>query len=471
MVQSPLRRLVNKSQFAPHQVAVGVETFAKLNLDHISRDLKLAELGQERGIEEDPPKDQVGLDDIEERVVGYIRQKQAEAQAILQDQLQLYNQRLAKCGFHSVVVEIEDAAKSASAEIETQGIKAKDVVGELRSAVLAAKDEWTRFRQAHGIDRPARYPHGVGAKTLHWGIIVVIVLIEAALNGVFFAQGSDLGLLGGVVEAALIAAFNVTLGLAAGNFPARWATHRSAGRKAFGIALLLGWAAIVVAFNLAVGHYRNAMEAMADDPATRSAATFMSAPLDLQTLQAWMLFGVGLFFCLVAFADGRSMDDPYPGYGHVDRRLEKAKNEYVKERGALLDEIGETYQEGIASMSDRASQIGKRRDESEAILAGIESLRQSYLAHLQYLERCANDLLELYRDANRKARPRGTAPAAFRKRWKHDFDMPDVSASRLGDGALQDLIEKADKQRKTGEKRLEKARLVAAEAFPELGTI
>jgi hypothetical protein len=451
---------------------VGVETFPRLNLDHVSRDLRLVELGQERGATEEPAQTEQGFDDIEERVVSYIRHKHAEALSAFEDQRQTYNQRLAKLGFHTVVGEIDDAAKSASAEIESETLKATDLVTELRKNVDAAAAEWRGFCEAHQLSRPAHYASGTGDWVLRWGIIVAIVFIEAAMNGYFFGQGNDLGLLGGWFEATLIAVANVTVGLVAGRFPARWAVHRSTGLRALGVGLLLVWFAVAFAFNLGVGHYRNAIEALAPRPEVAALADYLAHPFHLNSLHGGMLLGIGLFFSTVALLDGRSMDDPYPGYGAVDRRLKAAKQAYMDERTLLLDAVGKLYDSGLEEIAARAGQIGKRRDESETIRAGLQSLKLSYEAHLQYLEDAANGLIEIYRDSNRKARPPKTTPASFRRRWKRDFPPPEPgSAPAFSEAALAALIKKSEERRRQGERRLERARAGAAARFPSLGEV
>lgn len=472
MVQSRVRRLVNKTQFAPHQYAVGTDTFPRLNLDHVSRDLRLVELGQERGLAEEPPQTEEGLDEVEERVIGYIRNKHAEARSAFEEQRQTYQQRLSKLGLHTAAAEIDDATKSAIATIEAETLKSRDLVPELRAAIQAGLQDWETFREENALARAARYPEGAGAHVLRWGIVLAILLIEAAANGYFFAQGSDLGLVGGWFEAGLIAAINVSMGLAAGHVPARWISHRQVGKRVVGGILLFAWFVLAIGFNLAVGHYRNAMEALSQDPAAQALETFAYNPTGLASIHSWMLFAVGVAFSLIAFIDGLSMDDRYPGYGAVDRQLKAAKQRFVDERADLLDQVGEIYDESVGHVAAMVAQIGKRRGESDEIGAGLQSLRQSFQAHLEYLEESANGLLQIYRDANRKARPPRTAPTSFRKRWKRDFPMPDVLQSmQLSDTAFEALQRKAQDRRRLGERRLEKARASAASAFPSLGEI
>lgn len=469
VARSRLRRLVNKSQFAPHQYAVGADTFPRLNLDHVSRTLNLVELGQERGAAEEPPQSEQGLDDVEDRVLSFIRNKHAEALSAFEDQRQTYNQRLAKLGFHSVVGEIEDAAKSASAEIEAETLKAKDLVGDLRAGVEAAAAEWVAFRETHGLTRPARYPEGVGDWVLRWGLILVIVLLETAMNGYFFGQGNDMGLVGGWFEAGLIATVNVTLGFVAGRLPARWSSHRVLAVKAPARAVVFVWFVIAVTLNLVVGHYRVALEALAPHPETVALTSFLADPIGLSSTHSWLLLVIGVFFSSLAAIDGWVMDDPYPSYGGVDRRLRKARQRYADERADLLDEVRRIYDGGLQEVASRASQIGKRRDEGESIRAGMESLKLSFEAHLQYLEDSANGLLDIYRDANRKARPPKTSPASFRRRWKRDFPPPEAApAPAFTEAALAALIKKGEQRRRHGEKRLEQARAGVVAAFPPL---
>lgn len=469
MVQSRVRRLVNKTQFAPHQYAVGVETFPKLNLDHIGRDLRLVELGIERGRAEEPPRSEVGLDEIEERIVDYVRNKYAEARSAFEEQRQTYHQRLAKLSLHEAVSEIEDAAKSATANIEAEASKGSDIASQLRANVVAAEEEWLAFRAAHGLQRPARYPVGIGDLALRWGIIAFLVVIEAFANGTFFAQGNDLGLVGGGSEALIIAALNVSCGLIVGRLPARWIIHRDLSKRVVGYALLTIWLVLAVGFNLAVGHYRDALEALYDDAPVRALDSFLAAPFGLAGFHSWILFAVGMGFSVIALADGWSMDDPYPGYGALDRRFLRAKERYLEERGDHIEMISELYEGAVQAVSATLNQISKRRAESEQIGAGLTSLRQSYYAHLRYLEDAANGLIQIYRDANRTARPPKTTPVSFRKRWKAEFPPGEIDSSPvLGEAAFQTLLKKAQDRRRLGERRLEKARIAAADAFPTL---
>lgn len=469
MVQSRLRRLVNKTQFAPHQYAVGVDTFPRLNLDHVSRDLRLVELGTERGAAEEPAQTEQGFDEIEEHIVGYIRNKYAEARSTFEEQRQTYNQRLSKLSLHAAVGDIEDAAKSASANIEAETSKAADVANELRAEIGAAEAEWQAFRATHDLRRPARYPEGMGAGVLRWGILFAIILIEAAANGTFFAQGNDLGLVGGSSEALIIAILNVACGVVVGRMPARWILHRSLAWRVLGFVGLALWAGLAFGFNLMVGHYRDALEALSEEPAAQAFQAFAANPTELASFHSWMLFAVGIGFSLVALADGWSMDDPYPGYGSQDRRLKRTKNRYLAEREDHLSQVGELYDGAVEAVASTLNQVGKRRSESDQIGAGLESLRQSFQAHLNYLEEAANGLIQIYRDANRKARPPKTTPVSFRKRWKSDFPPGEIDGSAaLSESAFQTLLKRAQDRKRLGERRLEKARTAAAMAFPPL---
>ncbi len=469
MVQSRVRRLVNKTQFAPHQYAVGVDTFPKLNLDHISRDLRLVELGAERGAVEEPPQSEVGFDEIEERVADYVRDKYAQARSAFEEQRLTYNQRLSKLGLHAAVAEIEDAAKSATANIDTEASKASDIANQLRANVVAAEQEWTAFRLAHGIQRPARYPEGVGASVLRWGVLVAMVLVEAIANGTFFAQGNDLGLIGGWSEALIIAIINVACGLAVGRVPARWIVHNEIRWRVLGGLALALWVCAAVGFNLMVGHYRDALEALSDNAAVLGFQTFVADPTGLAGFHSWMLFALGMGFSAIAFVDGWSMDDPFPGYGKQDRRFQHAKQRYVEEREDHLQGVADLYDQAVESVSSTLKQISKRRSESEQISAGLESLKQSYQAHLRYLDDAANGLIQIYRDANKRARPPKTTPASFRKRWKGEFPPGEIDATGLlSETAFQTLFKKAQDRRKAGERRLDKARKDAADAFPPL---
>src|SRR3954452_6943647 len=91
-----------------------------------------------------------------------------------------------------------------------------------------------------------------------------LIVVEGVINAVFFASGSDLGLLGGAMLAAAFSAVNVLLAGLNGWFPLRWAHHRNVGVKFIGGLVFPALLFASVALNLFVAHYRDAAQSSPD---------------------------------------------------------------------------------------------------------------------------------------------------------------------------------------------------------------
>jgi hypothetical protein len=137
-----------------------------------------------------------------------------------------------------------------------------------------------------------------------------------------------------------------------------------------------------------------------------------SAPLEIQDLQSWILFGMGTLFAVIAFLDGLWMYDPYPGYAALEQRLITKREAYIATRADLIDELREISSEFRDEMDELAHDLSVRRSEHDAILAHRARLIHLFQQHQAHLERAANVLLQTYREANVKARS-AEPPARF----------------------------------------------------------
>jgi len=229
-------------------------------------------------------------------------------------------------------------------------------------------------------------------------------------------------LLGGFIEALVIASVNVGLGAVAGYAALRQCWHRALWRKLLGFLGVLVYLAIILAFNVAVAHYRDTLSAGDWNTATVTALrTLRTDPLGVTDIKSWLLFLVGFFFSLVALIDGFRMDDPYPGYGPRARRLAKAQRTYSRIKADCLQELAAIKDEAVEAMVALKRELAKAQGEFRDILEGRQRLLEIYKAHLQGLQGAGNNLLAYYRNANRGVRTEPT-PKRFDEQWQ--MQMP-----------------------------------------------
>ena len=230
--------------------------------------------------------------------------------------------------------------------------------------------------KGRAIERAAIYPD---SHILHFSILAGLVLVEGLANAYFFSTGSDLGLLGGWLQAITVSFTNVIASFfLIGYLSMR---HLMNPQKTWffipaAIGLPIGIAFIVI-LNLAAAHYRDLLElnaatlAMGDSGVTGQLLAPLPAvfenPFGLQTLEAYLLLTLGLTFAAIAAFKGRTFDDAIPGYGVVQRKAERAARELNRSmkraagsRQATPDQIHEAQNLLMDMASDFAEDAPSR---------------------------------------------------------------------------------------------------------------
>lgn len=189
------------------------------------------------------------------------------------------------------------------------------------------------------IDRAAIYPT---SHILHFSVLASLVLFEGLANAYFFSTGSDLGLLGGWLQAITVSFTNVIAAFFLVGFLGL--RHMSNPHKLWlAVPAALGTVIAVIALvmlNLTAAHFRDLLElnaatlAMGASDVTGVVLAPVSAaladPFGIETLEALLLLVLGVTFAVIAAFKGRTFDDAIPGYGGVTRRLEAASTALEK---------------------------------------------------------------------------------------------------------------------------------------------
>src|SRR5207248_502364 len=124
---------------------------------------------------------------------------------------------------------------------------------------FAKAAELRHFRATHDlIHREARYPESL---VIPLGVVIWVMIGESLMNMYFFSKGNDLGLLGGWFQALIVSLVNALLATGIGGLICmRYRLHCDLASR------LIAWAALLsivvpllVFFNLAVAHYRDAL--------------------------------------------------------------------------------------------------------------------------------------------------------------------------------------------------------------------
>lgn len=292
-------------------------------------------------------------------------------------------------------------------EVTASTISDKTELLRRRAEERAARQYLKKFRAAEHITRPAEMP---SSRVFHFAIVAVVIVLESAANMYFFAQGSELGLLGGLLQALIVSLANVGLAVATGMFVLPYLNHRRPSAvmlASFGLSMFVGF---VLFFNLAASHYRDLLEVDFDGAMVQALPSLMRDPTAL-SFNSLTLLGVGLLAAGLGLYKGYTADDRYPGLGRAQRRYMAARGRFEVEvdkvRSSLIDTARRVREETTSLLkrnADRLTRVASLLEDVRTVEQGYENLRGQ-------LETECHHSLRRYREANQLVRDLAKHPA------------------------------------------------------------
>ena len=401
--RSALSRLLNGLKREQHDYRPSLEVFPNLNIDKLASDMALASTGAERGAREQPAADSVAFDDIESRILERAEAEKNAAHGLLLDELRTYQERLTGLDFEGRFGTIRQAAPAAVTEFRAEAAQGRDELHRLRRHLRDLEMERDEFQRRHRIKRTAHWASG-GNLTLKVGILLAVFVFEVFLNGFFLSKGSELGYLGGAAEAFTFALLNVGVSFLIAAAGVRQLNHRNWFRKLFGLLALVCFLVLAVLLNLALAHYREVSGSLVSDAGREVLLRLKTTPLAITDVKSWLFFALGILCALIAFGDAFLIFDPYPGYAPLEKRRAEAHDAYIRRKNDLIARLLEIRDEAIEILEEANRDLSIRRSEHDAILESRARLVRLFAAHQLHLERAANALLAVYREANKRAR-------------------------------------------------------------------
>ena len=430
-----LYKLRNRIMSEGSGLKLTTDIFPSVDVESVAEDMELAEKGTERGKNNQPPSTSKARDEVELQIIERIESQSKAAHQILIDQLSLYKSRIASLNFDEYIQEIDIAATTGLTNFTGRAANAAEELHAKRRYLKEAEEYLASFKAKNRLDRPAWLP-GPGGNMLKWTLIAFLFAIEAIANGMFLMEGSDAGFAGGVSEAVAFSAVNIGFAVLAGRKGVPWIVHRNLFAKLLGFLALVAYLAVAVVVNLALAHYREISEGLFEGGGRIVMDRLWDAPLVLEDIKSWLLFGLGFLFSLVAFGDALVMDDVYPGYGKAASALDERRNDYIAVKDELVNELIDVRDDFNSTVKDILEGLAVRKREYGSILAHRVSLLELFRTQQDHLERACNLLLARYHDANAKARTT-KSPRHFQTPYKLNRTEPVVE--REGERSVKSL--------------------------------
>lgn len=428
-----LNKLLGSLKDSNHDFKAGTEIFPPLDVEKVAKELKLATIAEERGKQELPQTASRERDDIEIDVINTVESAKSTAYNNLEDHLHLFKERLSGIDFQGQFSSIEKVNSESLADFKAEVVKGRNILHGLRNKLQNADRELKAFQEKHKIFRAPRSLQG-GSMFFKISLIVFIFMFEWIANGFLLSKGSQMGVVGGIVEALFFSFLNIGFTLMITLFGIVLVSHRNFGLKFLGLFAICAYIVFAISLNLVLAHFREISGTLMDGAGLLAIERFRNNPLGLNELQSWLLFGVGLLFSLLTMIDGLYLRDPYVGYARVYNQRDDAEVEYYEAQAALIDGLMELRNQHHEKVDEIIQELNSRRREHNAIVSHRGKMLSLFQSYQDQLERSAIQLLTRYRNANIQARNSGTP-----KYFNNPFKLERLKPTLIAEGELTDV--------------------------------
>ncbi len=382
-----------------HLAILSGEIFPSIDLDSIGNGLDLEVRGLVNGRAGFPESGAADLDTVEREVVAAVGKLRRQGLENAAEHARVYRQRISAGGAIGPGIRqiANDAETDFQREVDARRSRLKAVLDDLNKS----EADLERFKFANDLDRTAYETGGLWK----WSAICfVIVLLESIMNGRFFADANEAGLAGGMIAALVISIVNVGSASIAGH-ACRQKNHARLLRRFVGWLSLFIGIGLAAFINFLVGHFRDLTATVLwDEAAGEAFARVVAGHLQMQSLEAWLLTGLGLLFAAIAGWKAYGAVDPYPGYSRVSDHFTGKRREWQDLKEETLDALIETRDNAVADLEHECGKLRNSFDSAESARVGLLELASRRHQFLRECDQVAGDLLAVYREANRKAR-------------------------------------------------------------------
>ena len=436
--------------------------FNQLDLGRWLKDHEIVEQAKLLG-EQNKPADNEEREGISARIIAWVNRRGRICRQNVSNHLNDLERDLADMEspeqLRFIEQEVDELLGRAELDLDS---KVRDGSNHLTVAERDLREEekdFQVFRRESGLRRSPDYS---GRKSAIWYITAFFV-VELLLNATMLMDANPFGLLGSAVQMGLIGAVNIwIMGWYMGGI-VRQIHHVQTVRKWLFLLLAALVVSFVVCFNLMVGHFRDSMQAILDDPSADLLSVgsdtferFGAGLASFDSFQSGLLALLGLLFFGVSAWKWLDRDDHYPDYGRRHRRLEQKMGDYRRRFNQATKNLEATFSHYENQLEDVRHRLVTRLTRWREHRLQGNNIIEDYPTNLAQYQHDLNELLGAYYTANRSTRTE-PEPAWFADPVKIDKEILDPPAFNTPEQTslknVADLVDEAIKklQRTFGE--------------------
>lgn len=396
------------------------------------RELDVDRKAGKEGVQNNPPTNSTGLDANQQEIVGHFTTKLRQGKSDRETRLQKFAQDRAATASKIDIEQTKDSFARILNAVEPGLARLRqehaDVLRQAKENEGRALRYLRLFQQEHGLyHRAATYPDSL---IRHFAIVAAIAVFEWISLSSFYAEGSDFGLLGGILIAMALSIANVSLAIIAG-YILRYVNYKSPTRK--GLALVgVGFLAVCfIVITLGAAHYRTATNEIAqfqqaalqqptgvaagkgamiptDADQWRAAKQawhrFMENPLGFEDVFSVVLIILAVIFGIFAAYKGYMTDDAYPDYGQHDRDFRKMKAVYETKKQDYSRAVDQFFEKTLQEQSRLLAEARANIDYYQQLVSRTIDEVRAFPREADEIQDACNIVVARYQQKNREVR-------------------------------------------------------------------
>lgn len=348
--------------------------------------------------------------------------------------------------------EVEETLEDAKLDLEGKKKSQRNDLAVQQREVRDANHDYEEFRRESRLRRLPYYK----ARKSALRYILFFFGLELVLNATSLMDANPFGLIGAIVQMALICAVNILIMGAFMGSLFRLFHHVQPMVKLLSALLIMVTVSLVALFNMVVGHFRDSMQAILDDPSADIFAVgadtfvrFSEGFVAFDSFQSALLALLGFLFFCVSSWKWLDRDDRYPGYGKKHRMLQEKQDEYKRRYGIAADELRNEFKNYEDKLKDVLQKLVMQQTRWRENRVQGSRVVADFQTNLQQYQHDLNELLGAYFSANLAARSE-PEPGWFSEKVEidkellipPDFNVPEQTSLK----SVADLVDEAIKE-------------------------
>lgn len=425
-----------------------------------------------------PPADQGTMDRTHIEIMGYISEIATECRRevshYLADLMGSINSVHDQTGLNILKGRAKGIADNAEGAYQNLVAQSTAELKPMLDAYRKQEAGLAAFQRSNDIGlREADYSKSQEA----WLWIAAIFVVECLVNAFVLQDVVPAGTAGALSMTLVITAVNVFFGalFIGEGWRGKNSIHRNA--KVLGYVQVVFFSLLLIAFNVLVGHGRDAMQRL--EAELRSGGTieaftsvginawqrFLLDPFGFESFTAPLLVVAGFLSFAVASWKGYERDDAYPGYGRISRRTKRAETDYLDQREERMEDLKKLHDDAQKNLDELVNAALFKREEYDELCERGRVAIKGLMTYMHDLEWDLRRLAAIYRDANIMARDGKPTPEYFSENLTLDTDLLGPPEFLPPERPTVDILANAVEEQKSSLQKLYNQLL--SETFPK----